>query len=241
MPDDDVYMPLHVGREGKGDLGYIGDNTGDNISSKNANYCELTGLYWAWKNLKCDYIGLCHYRRYFGKKGKFITYIREEKERVFKKKDYEERLCDCDVLLPKAMNFDGMTIGEHYRQYHYWKDLEKTRLVLEKEYPTYVKSFDLVMNSNRGYFANMFVTNKSIFDSYCEWLFNILFKIEKENDLSAYDSYQARIYGFLSERLFNVFLHKQNFKILEADVLMIEENVKKKKIICRNIFKHLGI
>ena len=57
MPDDDVYLPIHVGREGKEDLGYLGDNTGDNISSKNANYCELTGLYWAWKNLKCDYIG----------------------------------------------------------------------------------------------------------------------------------------------------------------------------------------
>lgn len=46
-------------------MGYIGDNTGDNISLRNPNYCELTGLYWAWKNLKCDYIGLCHYRRYF--------------------------------------------------------------------------------------------------------------------------------------------------------------------------------
>ena len=65
MPEDDVYLPIHVGREGKADLGYVGDNTGDNISEKNANYCELTGLYWAWKNLKCDYIGLCHYRRYF--------------------------------------------------------------------------------------------------------------------------------------------------------------------------------
>ena len=64
MPEDDVYMPVHVGREGKQDLGFNGDNTGDNISLKNANYCELTGLYWAWKNLQCDYIGLCHYRRF---------------------------------------------------------------------------------------------------------------------------------------------------------------------------------
>lgn len=61
MPDDKIYMPLHVGREGKSDLGYQGDNTGDNISLKNANYCELTGLYWAWKNLNADYIGLVHY------------------------------------------------------------------------------------------------------------------------------------------------------------------------------------
>ena len=79
MPDDDMYLPLHVGAEGKTDengqpldLGYTKDNTGDNISSKNANYCELTGMYWAWKNLDADYIGLAHYRRHFsnGKSGK---------------------------------------------------------------------------------------------------------------------------------------------------------------------------
>ena len=65
MPTDNVYLPVHVGKEGKEDIGFIGDNTGDNISTKNANYCELTGLYWAWKNISADYIGLCHYRRYF--------------------------------------------------------------------------------------------------------------------------------------------------------------------------------
>ena len=65
MPEDEVYLPLHVGAEGKADLGYTKDNTGDNISVKNPNYCELTGMYWAWKNLNCEYIGLCHYRRYF--------------------------------------------------------------------------------------------------------------------------------------------------------------------------------
>ena len=66
VPMSKYHVPLHVGREGKEDLGYLGDNTGDNISLKNPNYCELTGLYWIWKNVKdVDYIGLCHYRRYF--------------------------------------------------------------------------------------------------------------------------------------------------------------------------------
>ena len=72
MPKDGMYLPLHVGAEGKKDsngnaldLGYQKDNTGENISKKNASYCELTGLYWAWKNLKDDYIGLEHYRRHF--------------------------------------------------------------------------------------------------------------------------------------------------------------------------------
>lgn len=57
MPKDEMYLPLHVGAEGKFDasgkpldLGYTKDNTGENISEKNSYFCELTGLYWAWKN-----------------------------------------------------------------------------------------------------------------------------------------------------------------------------------------------
>ena len=69
MPDDEMYVPVQVGAEGKDDLGYTRDNTGDNISSLNPQFCELTGLYWAWKNLDADYVGLAHYRRHFrGKK-----------------------------------------------------------------------------------------------------------------------------------------------------------------------------
>ena len=78
MPDDDVYMPLHVGAEGKASLGYTPDNTGDNISAKNPNYCELTGLYWAWKNLECQYIGLCHLSPVLWTQGAYEGY-REEK------------------------------------------------------------------------------------------------------------------------------------------------------------------
>lgn len=52
MPkDDNLYLPIHVGAEGKEDLGYTGDNTGQHISLLNPYYCELTGLYWAWKIL----------------------------------------------------------------------------------------------------------------------------------------------------------------------------------------------
>lgn len=68
MPQDDVYLPIHVGCDGKESIGFTGDNTGDNISAKNPHYCELTALYWAWKNLQADYTGLVHYLRYFTNK-----------------------------------------------------------------------------------------------------------------------------------------------------------------------------
>ena len=65
MPLDSVYLPLFVGAIGKNDIHYQRDDEGENISYKNPFYCELTGLYWAWKNMEDDYIGLVHYRRYF--------------------------------------------------------------------------------------------------------------------------------------------------------------------------------
>ena len=64
MPKDKIYLPILVGNSSIKEK-YLRDNTGENISSKNKNYCELTAMYWAWKNLQSDYIGLCHYRRYF--------------------------------------------------------------------------------------------------------------------------------------------------------------------------------
>ena len=45
--------------------GVYQDNQGDNISSLNKSYCELTTQYWAWKNMQADYYGFCHYRRFF--------------------------------------------------------------------------------------------------------------------------------------------------------------------------------
>ena len=88
MPDDEMYLPVHVGAAGKDSIGYQRDDEGENISSKNPYFCELTGLYWAWKNLNADYIGLAHYRRHFsnGKKSG------DKKERVIKQAELEIQL-----------------------------------------------------------------------------------------------------------------------------------------------------
>lgn len=67
VPNLNGYCALQVGAEGKEKYGYLRDNIGNHISGKNANYCELTGLYWIWKNTDDSYKGLVHYRRYFGR------------------------------------------------------------------------------------------------------------------------------------------------------------------------------
>ena len=64
--DCEHFLPIHAGKAlSKYDLGIQGDDKGDNISMKNPWYCELTALYWLWKNTTADYKGLMHYRRIF--------------------------------------------------------------------------------------------------------------------------------------------------------------------------------
>lgn len=229
MPVDEVYLPIHVGREGNDDLGYTGDNTGDNISVKNPNYCELTGLYWAWKNLYCEYIGLCHYRRYFAHKAKSNS-LEDKKQSILTKKDYEQLLQQYDVILPKKRNYYIETVRSQYEHAHNKRDLDEVENIIRQQYPSYIEAFEKVMNSRKLYIYNMFVMDKFLFDKYCIWLFDILFTLEKRIDIANYDKYNARVFGFLSERLFNVWLEKQNLNIKTMNVVFLEKINWKKKI-----------
>lgn len=222
MPADDVYLPIHVGREGKEDLDYMGDNTGDNISEKNPNYCELTGLYWAWKNLDCEYIGLCHYRRYFAHKAKGNS-LKDKQQSILKKQDYEQLLQQYDVILPKKRNYYIETVRSQYEHAHNKRDLDEVENIIRQYYPSYIEAYEKVMSSRKLYIYNMFVMNKFMFDKYCTWLFDILFTLEKRIDIASYDKYNARVFGFLSERLFNVWLEKQQLKVKAMNVVFLEK------------------
>ena len=214
MPEDKIYLPIHVGRVEKADLGYLGDDTGDNISAKNANYCELTGLYWAWKNLKCDYIGLCHYRRYFAH-----AVSGSDMQRT----DYEKLLKQYDVILPKQRNYFIETVRSQYEHAHNKNDLALTEQIVAELYPEYSEAFCKVMGRTKLHIFNMFVMKKEKFDEYCQWLFTILFELEKRIDISSYSQYEARVFGFLSERLLNVWLEKQKLKVKGIDVVFLEK------------------
>lgn len=229
MPEDDVYLPLHVGKEGKQELSYVGDNTGNNISKKNANFCELTGLYWAWKNLQCDYIGLCHYRRYFCS-GNYGKGVESKHKAIFHRKDYEALLKQYDVILPKKRNYYIETVRSQYEHAHNKRDLDECERIVAEKYPEYSEAFTTVMGRRKLHILNMFAMKKELFDEYCTWLFDILFELEKRIDISGYDKYEARVYGFLSERLFNVWLEKQQLKIKEVSVVFMEKQDWGKKI-----------
>lgn len=226
MPEDEMYVPLHVGAEGKFDedgnpleLGYIKDNTGDNISEKNSEFCELTGLYWAWKNLKAEYIGLAHYRRHFVMKRKGDKW-----DKVANKKfiDYEFEKHGADVILPKPRNYFIETNYSQYVHAHHAEDLDTTKAIIEELYPEYLDSWNAVMESTKGHRFNMFIMKYDLFCNYMEWLFGILFELEKRLDISDYTDNDKRVFGFVAERLLDVWIDTNMIDYLELPVEFME-------------------
>ena len=204
FPADEVYLPLHVGKEGKQDIGFPGDNTGDHISDRNGTFCELTGLYWAWKNLQADYTGLVHYRRYFTKNEKHS--IAARKEAVLSKPDWERILAETPVIVAGRREYYIETNRSHYNHAHPREGLDITEQIMQEQYPEYAEAFGLVMNRTWAHMFNMFVMRRDLFDSYCTWLFSVLFELEKRLDISSFDTYNRRVFGFVSERLLDVWL-----------------------------------
>ena len=138
MPLDEMYLPVRVGNAlAKDDFGYTGDDSGDNISEKNPYFCELTALYWGWKNVKADYIGLAHYRRHFScRKGKWKYSL------ILTKEEAEHYLAKADVVLPKKRRYFIESLSSHYKHTHDLEHLELTREILRKQCPEYVEVFD---------------------------------------------------------------------------------------------------
>lgn len=202
MPDDPMYIPLQVGAEGKTDLGYVRDNTGENISVKNPSFCELTGLYWAWKNLQADYIGLVHYRRHFGKK------MKEPMKGVLSSHQLYPLLDRYHILVPKKRRYFIETLYSHYEHTHYVEQLDETRKIIERKYPEYLSSYQHVTRHTYGYMFNMMIMKKEYLDEYCTWLFDILFELEKTIKTPELSAFQGRFYGRISEIIFNVWLNE---------------------------------
>lgn len=235
---DDVYMPVHAGKSLSDiDLGMAGDDTGDNISDRNPSFCELTALYWAWKNLKgTDFIGLCHYRRYFDFHHTVPDIYYAKNESVSKMDSFDftlpeearERLINGEtvVSVPKTMN---RTVFRDYCKRHSESDLYLLRQTIEESSSQYLDAFDKVMLGNEYSPYNMFVMSWNDFDRYCSWLFGILFRLEGKLDISSRSKYQQRVYGFMAERLLNVFLTAENKRLDRYPVIMFNEGTDYKR------------
>lgn len=218
VPQEDIYVPLLNGSDAhKNDFGYLRDDTGDNISNLNKYYAELTGEYWAWKNSNADIIGFCHYRRYFAKNILL---------NLLNKEDIEKILNEYDIIMPNKTHMGMSNIDDikKTKQFlDYGPNIEeycKLRKILEKYYPDYVQYYDEMLNEKECYWFNMFICKRELANNYFIWIFDILKKMENEIDFNQYEGNQKRILGFLSERLINVYIKKNNLKVKEKPILI---------------------
>lgn len=238
MPSDSLYLPVFVGKEIHPDVNktFQGDNTGDNISVKNPNYNELTALYWGWKNLEVDGMGLVHYRRYLSLKGG------KSFDNILTMAESKKLLSKYDVILPKRRNYYIETNKSHYLHVHEKEPLEVMTKVIKQDYPEYVPAMEKVFNRTWAHMFNMFIMKKEVLNEYCTWLFDILSKVEDQIDIREYTTYEKRVYGFLSELMLDIWLETHpEYTTHEVKYVFMEKTnwVKKGgRFLYRRIFGH---
>lgn len=239
-----IIEPVFVGAAlGQNDLNIIGDDTGDNISKKNGTFNELTLIYWVWKNTHSqDYVGFCHYRRYFVNRGmnkieKLANlFIPDSESRKINKlsrlltrfdTDAESQLKGYDIALPKPIVMNR-TLREQYSDYHDIAHYDEMGKVIKELFPQFWPAFEDASERNAFFIANMFIFSRKYFDQFCEFVFPILFELEKRLTIPA-DPYQKRVFGYLGERLVTIFVNHisrtdsikiKYFELLNTDVIL---------------------
>ncbi|WP_024357432.1 DUF4422 domain-containing protein [Leucobacter chironomi] len=223
VPDNDLIKPIQVGAALAGrrldDMAYY-DDQGDSISDRNRSYCELTAVYWAWKNLDADYYGLFHYRRYLSfapddpadsYPGRAYPSIPGALEKIGLDEEAMRSVIEAnDLIVPRQddtqLASGDASIYEQYKTEHYIADLDYCMEHIERNHPKIAPHLS-ALHGTKVYFCNMFIMRKELFEEYCEYIFDVLGAFEANNDISGYNPQQYRVTGFLAERLTNVFIH----------------------------------
>ncbi len=221
MPEDDIYLPINGGAKGK-KVEYQGDDEGENISEKNPYYCELTSLYWAWKNLDNEYIGLAHYRRHFATKRAYFSNANKRMKKVLSKEMVNKLLEETDIILPKKRKYYIENLYSHYAHTMYAETLDETRKIIEEKTPEYIEEFYKLHKRTSAHIFNMFIMKKELLDKYCEWLFDILFELERRLEPSKYEPFHARYLGRVSELLLDVWINTNKLDYKEIGIINIE-------------------
>ena len=145
--------------------------------------------------------------------------------------DFDELGEGADVIVAEPVGFHlgpgnlPHSVGQKYADSHFIADLFVARKAVAELHPAYLAAFDFVMNSNRLSPYNMFVGRKEVMNGYCDWVFSILFKLERLIPYRFYNAYQERVFGFLAERLFNVWLveNRGTYGVAYRDVITLGE------------------
>lgn len=227
-----LYLNIHVGRALSNQaLPFEGDDTGDHISELNPFFCELTALYWLWKNKPLpDFVGLCHYRRYFDlsrswyhtkkeqKTACDLAKIASDKGRNLLLKDLQSH----DIILPRRIRLKR-NIEDDYIYHHIKEEWLILMNTLKEKYPTdYEVAAQLFTREQHLHPYNMFITSRVVFQSYMTWLFDILMSVNSQLKRSEYP-YQKRSIGFMAERLLNLYVKTRGLRVKERPVVFFTE------------------
>lgn len=235
-PKDDGYIPMFLGKtlHPEKEVHFLCDNVGDNISYLNKSFCELTAMYWMWKNDNSDIVGLSHYRRYFKANNDRVRDFFDTENRknyrydgdvaIASHNDFFEFNNNVDIIAASYVPAQG-TIFENFENYHDINDMYLVREAIRRLFPDYVDAFDFFMKYHKLSNCNMFVARKEVIDKYFEWIFPIVFYLYEMKFYRNYTDYQARIFGFISERLFNVWLckNREHFCVSQRDLEFFQD------------------
>ena len=219
MPQDPAYRPIFVGAaiNGATPQNYQPDNVGDNISASNPNFNELTAMYWIWKNCQADIKGLNQYRRYLAEAPK------RKLAGILSMTEIETLLQQYDVIVPKKRHYYIESNYSHYVHAHHPEPLTMMREVIKMQQPAYLDDFDQLMNQTSAHMFNMMIMPRDKFDAYAAWVFEILFAVRDRIDIASYDVQEARVFGYLSELLLDVWLNHNQLSYVEMPVMYMEK------------------
>jgi hypothetical protein len=254
LPKENIFFPIQAGKTvSRYKLRMQGDDTGDNISDKNATFSEFTAWYWGWKKIKTlypniEYIGLSHYRRFFALDESTAEQIQIDRYRIPRMEDYEnliiQKLEDKDIILVRTMTFAD-TIKKQYEIEHDGSDYYCIKDIMHEICPEYDDSFLHFFEGNKTISLYcIFIARYELFDQYFEWLFPLLFEAEKRMDFSNHNTYQKRAIAFLAERLLNVYVLHHKLKVVYEPIYYItnlEEYIESKtgiKTFIKRIIRH---
>ena len=267
---DPLYVPVRCGAvfDTSSSSKYLGDNSGDNISDRRNSFCEFTVQYWAWKNVKADYYGLCHYRRYltFSKK-EFRANAQEQvmegmldnhaiaKYDLLNEKRMRSIIEGCDAVVNEAadVNHIPTPLGFQHSVYNHWAahdgmffDKRVIPLLMETIHelkPQYYEDAVAYMHDkwHRGY--NCYVMKKDLFDEMCSFQFPIMFAMEMKLSENGMSKQFGRTLGYLGEMMYGIFIYylekQHKYKIKSVQLVYFEQTVSPNSILQRLIDRFL--
>lgn len=244
--DCPLYYPVRCGAvlDNRENITMLGDDTGDNISEKRMSFCELTVQYWAWKNVRADYYGLCHYRRYFSFSDKWYEidlYHLVHSPLIHQHSCKKFHLCDTERIQKLVSQYDAIVheagsvatrnfsdgkvksvedLWAHFDGTFFETKYRKLLLkLIDDMKPQYSQAAREYMNSNKDRGHNCYVMKKELFFRLCEFEFPILFEIEKQMDTTGYSETMKRSPAYFGEILYGIFF----YHIMEIEKLNIKE------------------